>query len=360
MSWAEFAVGIVAALATLAAAYFAYVPIRGQLRRRRNGHVTEYSEDTRQAGTAQKHESEVQDSSAVIDSRGSHDAVLVGYLTGFLALAAVIGLIVLILYSSRSPANGTSAQNCAGGGPIVFAVSGRQNSPAPGLTGVMLAAVTGAINDGSSIAIVNVDGNPKLIFAMTFDDHQSRIVGQGLAIRFAAIVSDVRAKSPGADVLDALNVAGEWVRATCNHGGTIYLEDSGLQDVAPLNFTTPGLLEENPAQIAKSLLLEQELPELNGMSVVLAGIGDTAPPQRPLTIKQQKSLRKIWSAVVTAAGARQPVQVDLTPRSEPPPSHVPPVQLIPIPQESQLTSIGLLFVPLLCPGDNARRSLPDP
>jgi hypothetical protein len=336
MDWANLAITIVAALATVAAAYFGYVQFRDQRRRRRNAHATEYREDTRQVGAALKHEPQIQDSSAVTNSPGGDDAAFAGYLIiGFLALAAVAGLIVLILHSSLSLANRTSAQNCAGGGPIVFAVSGRQSSPAPALTSVMQAAVAKAVQDGSSIGIVNVDGNPKLTFENTLGSSGTQLAKREVALRFEAMVSAVRAKSPDADVVDALNVAGEWVRATCDHGGTVYLEDSGLQDVAPLNFRTPGLLEENPAHIAKSLFLKQELPDLNGMNVVLVGIGDTAPPQHPLSIAQQKSLRAIWSAIVTAAGARQPVQVDLTPLSQPAPSHVPQVQLVPIPPESQ-------------------------
>jgi hypothetical protein len=337
MDWANLAVAIVAALATLVAAYFAYIPIRGRVRRRRSDAI-EHREDSPHVAVTQEHEPApqeheppVRESSAIAESRINRSTAFAGYLAaGLLVIGVIAGLILLVLHTSRSSASGTSVQECAGGGPIVFVVSGRQNSPAPALTNIMLAGVAEAINDGSPIAIVDLDGNPKLIFSETF--YQPSRMLEGLQERkFAVTVSNVRAKSPGADVLDALNVAGDWVRSECNRGGSVYLEDSGLQVVEPLDFRMPGLMEENPARIVKSLIHENELPYLNGMNVVLAGIGDTAPPQHRLSTAQQKNLREIWSAIVTAAGAKQPVQVDFTPRGEPAPSHVPPVQLVPVP-----------------------------
>ena len=337
MDWANLAVAIVAALATLVAAYFAYIPIRGRVRRRRSDAI-EHRENSPQVGATQerkpdpqKHESSVRESSAVTESRINRKTAFAGYLAGCLLIIGVVaGLVLLVLHTSRSSANGTSVQQCAGDGPIVFVVSGRQNSPAPALTNTMLAGAVEAITNGSPIAIVDLDGNPQLAFSKTFHEPNRMIAGV-LARKFAVTVSDVRAKGPGADVLDALNVAGDWVRSECNRGGTVYLEDSGLQVVEPLDFRIPGLMEENPARIVKSLLHENELPYLNGMDVVLTGIGDTAPPQHRLSIGQQKQLREIWSAIITAAGAKRPVQVDPTPRGEPAPSHVPPVQLVSVP-----------------------------
>ena len=254
-------------------------------------------------------------------------------------LAAGAGLIVAMLHGcSLLLDNGGSTQipeTCAGGGPVVFAVSGREGSPAPGVTGLMQTAVLKAAYDGAPIEIVNVDGRPKLAFIKNLNPVGSTSYQRKALIHsITSTVAGIRATSPGADPLDALEVASEAVRATCDHGGTVYLEDSGLQDMAPLNFRSPGLLDANPASIVRFLSRNHELPNLKGMTVVLVGIGDTAPPQHPLDTQQQGSLRKIWSAIATAAGARL-VQVDPTPRSGSAPSHVPPALLVPIPREPQ-------------------------
>ena len=54
---------------------------------------------------------------------------------------------------------------CTKAGPVVFAVSGRRDSPAPAVTSRMQAALQTAVTQNSAIGLVNVDGTPKLIAA---------------------------------------------------------------------------------------------------------------------------------------------------------------------------------------------------
>lgn len=130
-------------------------------------------------------------------------------------------------------------------------------------------------------------------------------------------------------MLDALSVAGQAVRAACTHGGTVYLEDSGLQETGALNFREPGLLQAKPSEVVARLAREGELPtSLKGETVFLVGIGDTAPPQGQLSISQQTNLVAIWRAIAKASGAM--VYVDPIPRGGPAPTHVPPVEIVPV------------------------------
>ena len=130
-------------------------------------------------------------------------------------------------------------------------------------------------------------------------------------------------------MLDALDVAGRAVRAACSHGGTIFLEDSGLQDIKPLDFTVPGQLEALPSAVVSFLSGESEIPDLAGITVVLVGIGDAAAPQPRLAVGQRSHLRAIWSAVVKAGGGGS--ETDLSPRENPAPGGVPPVSPITVP-----------------------------
>ena len=70
------------------------------------------------------------------------------------------------------------------------------------------------------------------------------------------------------------------------------------------------------------------------MTVVLAGVGDTAPPQVPLSISEQDNVIAIWSAIAKAGGATS-VRVDPAPLSGPAPAHVPAVLLVPVPASSR-------------------------
>jgi OmpA-OmpF porin, OOP family len=227
---------------------------------------------------------------------------------------------------------------CTKSGPVVFAVSGRQDSPAPVLTGTMQAAVVSAIDSGSAIGLVNIDGTPQLIAASAFSDptagNQNAFTSDQTyyAQQVESGVVGVRATAPHANILGTLDVASRAIRAACRYGGTIYLEDSGLSETGSMDFRQQGLLEALPSDVVAFLTAQHELPHLKGISVVFVGIGDTAPPQHPLSIAQRDNLIAIWSAIAKAGGATS-VQIDPAPLSGPAPARVPPVSLVPIPAE---------------------------
>jgi OmpA-OmpF porin, OOP family len=252
-----------------------------------------------------------------------------------------------------APSSASMPQVCTKAGPVVFAVSGRQNSPAPVMTGAMQSAASTAVREGSAIGLVSIDGRPRLIMAGAFSDPGVNSLAlqaarQNFLNTLTSAVEHTRAAWPHADVLDALNVAGHAIRAACPYGGTIYLEDSGLQETGPVNFRQAGMLGADPADVVSFLARQHELPHLAGITVVLAGIGDTALPQAPLSISQQDNVTAIWSAIAKAGGATS-VQVDPAPLGGSAPAHVPAVSLVPVPAVSTMHG----------PGGTSTTSLPD-
>jgi outer membrane protein OmpA-like peptidoglycan-associated protein len=271
-----------------------------------------------------------------------------------LALVAILGTLLTACGSGQGSPPPRSLppampQKCTKDGPVVFVVSGRQDSPAPAFTGVMSNAAQTAINQGSPIGLVDLDGKPRLTVAGRFSDPGVNAAArqndeQSYLAELSSDVQAVRARYPHADMLDALNEAGRAAHAGCPHGGTIYVEDSGLQETGPMNFRQPGLLAATPADVVAFLKGENELPELAGLSVVFAGLGDTAPPQHPLSIAQQDNLIAIWRAVTLAGGATS-VVIDPAPRAGiGAPRHVPSVLLVPVPAEPPWNSRDHNFV----------------
>jgi OmpA-OmpF porin, OOP family len=259
-----------------------------------------------------------------------------------LAVATVLGTVLTACGSrpSSAPAAPTPAMplKCTKSGPVVLVVSGRQNSPAPAFTGAMFTAAQTAINQGSPIGLVNLDGKPRLTMAGRFTDQGVNSAAlqndrQNYLSELISAVQDTRAKYPHADMLDALNQAGRAAHAGCSHGGTIYVEDSGLQETGPVPFRQPGLLAASPADVVAFLRGEKELPHLAGLKVVFSGLGDTASPQHPLSIAQQDNVIAIWTAVAYSGGAIS-VVIDSAPRAGiSAPEHVPPVLQVPVPAE---------------------------
>ena len=243
-----------------------------------------------------------------------------------------------------APPSASMPRVCTKNGPVVFAVAGRQNSPAPVLTGAMQSAAGTAVRDGSAIGLVDLDGRPRLIMAGAFSDpgvnpDALQAAQQHFLSSLTSAVDRIRAARPHADVLDALNVAGHAIRAACPYGGTLFVEDSGLQETGLVNFRETGMLGADPAGVVSFLDRQHDLPHLAGMTVVLTGVGDTAPPQVPLSIGEQDNVTAIWSAIAKAGGATS-VRVDPAPLSGPAPSHVPAVLPVPVPVVSSAHGRG--------------------
>ena len=146
-------------------------------------------------------------------------------------------------------------------GPLAFAVSGRSNSPEPGLPQAVqdatVSVLTRAVDEGYEprVTLVNVDGRPTSAGSDTF----STDAGNGIAAEddrnqflngFGEAVTGLRAQTPEVDVLTALDLAGRSAGSGGQGGnrpGTVVLVDSGLSTVAPLDFRQRGLLDAPPA-----------------------------------------------------------------------------------------------------------------
>ena len=230
-------------------------------------------------------------------------------------------------------------------GPLAFAVSGRSNSPEPGLPQAVQDATTSvltrAVDEGYEprVTLVNVDGRPVSAGSETF----SSDAGNGIAAEddrnqflngFGEAVTGLRAQTPEVDVLTALDLAGR--SAGGNRPGTVVLVDSGLSTVAPLDFRQRGLLDAPPDETVEALRANNALPGLQGETVVLAGLGDVAEPQPALSPAQRSSLVALWTAIATAGGASCVAVVD-EPRGGDAPSDAPAVSVVDVPPPPTIT-----------------------
>jgi OmpA-OmpF porin, OOP family len=230
-------------------------------------------------------------------------------------------------------------------GPMAFAVSGRSNSPEPGLPQALQDATTSvltrSVDDGYEprITLVNVDGRPVSAGSETF----SSDAGNGIAAEddrnafldgFGEALTGLRAQTPEVDVLSALDLAGR--SAGGNRPGTVVLVDSGLSTVPPLDFRQKGLLDAPPAETVDALRAANALPGLRGTTVLLAGLGDVSEPQAALSPGQRQSLVALWTAIATAGGAACVAVVD-EPRGGDAPSDAPPVSVVDVPPPPTIT-----------------------
>ena len=227
-------------------------------------------------------------------------------------------------------------------GGLAIVVGAHGNMPPPSLTGKAVEAREEALVSQAYLSVVVADGEP---FQMDGAGALIARAENGVVQKqdrernrqaIDAMLAEARAKTPETDLLSALDLAARGI-SSASGDHTIVVLDSGLSTVGPLDFTQPGLLDADPAELATSRKNAGELPDLTGTHVVFQGLGDTVSPQDKPRIPQRKSLIAIWTAIAEAAGAES-VVVEESPLSGEPAPELPPVT--PIPFEDGLPCDG--------------------
>ena len=196
---------------------------------------------------------------------------------------------------------------------IAVAMGARANSPKPQIP-KSVTDYLAEIPQDRGITIVRVDGAPSVACGRKFhsDAKNPTALAQDRHNFGKRAMGELRravAQQPEADPLAALTLAG----VAAGPKGTVVLADSGLQTKAPLDFRTDGLLFLPPEEIVAQLRSSKLIPDLTDRTVVLAGIGWTAPPQKQPHEGIRQRLLAIWKAIVEAGGGK--VEVLDTPNS---------------------------------------------
>jgi OmpA-OmpF porin, OOP family len=225
---------------------------------------------------------------------------------------------------------------CGAAGAVVLGLAAHANTPGPAITARMQTGLQQAVAGHAAIGLVEIDGVPRLVAAGTFRSTAGNTAArdsdeQGFLDSLFSQATELKATRPHVNDLAALRVAAAAVRSACAAGGTVYLEDTGLQDTSSLNFAASDLLEARPSEVADFLRAKHELPDLRDIRVVWAGIGESAPPQQDLDQASRANLVAVWTAVLRAAGASS-VFVDATPLQGHPPQGVPAVSTVRLPK----------------------------
>ncbi len=192
---------------------------------------------------------------------------------------------------------------------LAVAVGDRANSPAPNLPDQLTSMVNAVMRQKSGVTIITVDGKPAVFCGMAFNPDQQGInphnkdalktYERNFVSSVGAELRSARAVAPEADPLTALSYAA----AAAGRNGTVVLVDSGLQTVAPLDFRQHNLLTRDPQLVVDDLAKRHLLPDLSGRTVLLAGIGYTAPPQQQLDPATRTRLVTLWTLIAKRGGA---------------------------------------------------------
>jgi outer membrane protein OmpA-like peptidoglycan-associated protein len=192
--------------------------------------------------------------------------------------------------------------------PLAVAVGRRANSPTPELPIDVRKRVKTSMEGCGKITVVRVDGRPSIADTLTFSTgaktKQTFEIDQAKFLkRVDAALTGTTAQAPEANVLAALSTAA----GAAAPGGTVVLIDSGVQTTDPIDFRKSELPKKKPKAIAEALKRENLLPGLADQSIIMAGLGYTAPPQPALDDRNRAFVVELWREIVIAAGAKDPV-----------------------------------------------------
>jgi outer membrane protein OmpA-like peptidoglycan-associated protein len=78
--------------------------------------------------------------------------------------------------------------------------------------------------------------------------------------------------------------------------------DSGVQTIGDLPLSAPGVLNVDPDTISSSLKENGSLASLQGVDVLVTGLGSTYAPQKQIAQRYVTKLEALWKSVFIAAG----------------------------------------------------------
>jgi OmpA-OmpF porin, OOP family len=237
--------------------------------------------------------------------------------------------------SPRPPGPGGPLDCSLPDGPVAIAASARANSPALEISPAVVTVLRQAVHRGEYVALVDTDGSPAITkqgsVKSEAKNSAARVKDDAANLgRLEGFLGRSRADAPESDTLGALDTAARAVHAQGEHG-TVVLVDSGLQTTGSLRYQADGLLLASGRDVVGHLRSSGQLPDLGGITVVLGGLGDTAPPQPRLDAASRNRLVEQWRAIATAAGASC-VHVDSQPLTHPSPGGLPRVSTVRVPR----------------------------
>lgn len=161
------------------------------------------------------------------------------------------------------------------------------------------------------ITMIRADGAPAVVYQASIpqlpisglSESKQKAIAREYMAQLQTALDGIRAETPELDTLEAIRL-GAAALAGRKGQQVLLVLDTGLSTTGYLDFTQ-GLLDAEPEAVVEALRQAQALPRLDGVAVLWALCGQTAPPQPPLSERDKQSLQNIWEQVLLAGGASE-------------------------------------------------------
>lgn len=223
---------------------------------------------------------------------------------------SIVSLIIVVSLLFAVFASGCSQTPDSGKSAVCLVIANTANSQGLNTDSQNLRdTLYSVIRNYGYISVVNVDGDPQVVYANSYDiddryksasadklDSDAKIKTDNLLDAVHTLVAD----DPETDYLKALSLASRSLSSLTGYDSKkIIVIGTGLSTSGILNFRN-NLLAAEPEVIVEILNEQEAIPDFTGMSVTWQQIGDVAAPQQELTSRQMNRLISIYEGIVTA------------------------------------------------------------
>ncbi|MBN2764671.1 MAG: OmpA family protein, partial [Bacteroidales bacterium] len=218
----------------------------------------------------------------------------------------IVALLVILGISSFEKGNSSNKISAA----VIVGVHSNSNE-IPMNSSSLDEVLLGVCSSYGQISIIGCDGSPQLYYQAEIpipsvsglSQQKEMTIASDYSKQLKVIVAKVEATYPEVDTHKAIMLAGKALRnADKGDQKMLFIMDSGLSTKGYIDFTD-GLITKCPEDIVEALRNADAIPDLKGIHVYWAFLGETAYPQEDLSLRQKINLKNIWTAVLEAAGA---------------------------------------------------------
>lgn len=195
------------------------------------------------------------------------------------------------------------------------------------------------------VSVISVDGQPSIVAKQSFEIKEQYKMAAEKKLRSEAeikvknllsTIKDVLADDEEVETLEAIRLAVRSLsEAPENSEKELIIADTGISTKGLLDFQN-NLISAEPSVIADLLEEKRAIPDLSGITVYWANMGDCDGKIQPeLTPKQRELLKSIWTEIITRGGGTLNI-LDITANEGTIGAELPKVSTVEFPSESAI------------------------
>ena len=196
---------------------------------------------------------------------------------------------------------------------VAVVLGSHWNAPRVNL-GLIENAVYDACRSFGKVTLIVDDGDP-VYTVIDIPKQEARLsanklksIADGQAQQIMDSASRMHSLTAEVDSMKAIQLAARALNTDVSETGKrvekrLIVLDSLLATTGVLSFSEHHLNGIDIDNIVGQLSDKDEIPNLTGVAAYVYTCGDTAEPQTPLTEANRKTLKELWNAILTAAGA---------------------------------------------------------